>query len=115
VPAALRSTLVQQPLLPTEILGVSAAATAATGAPYSIQFTCTLPDNKAQLAGAELYLKGDQIWITPDFERLTGKLAARTRENIILLTVPAGALKPGRYQVTLAGQNSSRAWTLQVK
>jgi hypothetical protein len=115
VPAALRSTLVEQPLLPTEILGVSAAPTASSGVPYSIQFTCTLPDNKAQLAGAELYIRGDQIWITPDFERLTGKLLARTRENVILLTVPAGALKPGHYQVTLAGQNSSRAWTLQVK
>jgi hypothetical protein len=115
VPAALRSTLVQQPLLPTEILSVSASPTISSGTPYSVQFTCTLPDNKAQLAGAELYLKDDQIWITPDFERLTGKLLARTRENLVLLTVPAGALKPGRYQITLAGQNSSRAWTLQVK
>ena len=115
VPAALRSTLVEQPLLPTEVLGVSAAPSASSGAPYSIQFTCTLPDNKAQLAGAELYVRGDQIWITPDFERLTGKLLTRTRDNLILLTVPAGALKPGRYQIILAGQKSSRAWTLQMK
>ena len=30
------------------------------------------------------------------------------------LTVPAGALKPGTYRVTLAGLHSSRAWSVQV-
>lgn len=114
VPADLLRTLVQQPLLPTDILRVSAAPAASAILPYPIQFTCTLPDHKEQLAGAELYVKGGEIFITPDFERLTGGLLTRTRENIILLTIPAGALKPGSYHVTLAGQNASRAWTLQV-
>lgn len=114
VPAALRSTLVQQPLLPSEILSVSAASASSSGTPYPIQFTCTLPDNKQQLGGAELYVRGDEIWITPNFEKLTGSLLSRSRENLVLLTVPAGALKPGRYQMTLLGQSASRAWTLQV-
>lgn len=114
LPADLLRTLVQQPLLPAEILRVSAAPSASAILPYAIQFTCTLPDNKEQLAGAELYVKGGEILITPDFERLTGGLLTRTRENIILLTVPPGALKPGRYHITLAGRNTSRAWTLQV-
>ncbi len=114
VPAALRSTLVQQPLLPSEILSVSAAPSSSAGTPYPIQFTCTLPDNKQQLGGAELYVRGDEIWITPNFEKLTGGLLSRSRENLVLLTVPPGALKPGRYQMTLLGQSSSRAWTLQV-
>ena len=114
VPAALRSTLVEQPLLPAEILTVSAAPTASAGAPYLIQLTCTLPDNKEQLGGAELYVHNDEIWITPNFEKLTGGLLARSRENLVLLTVPAGTLKPGRYQLTLLGQSSSRAWTVQV-
>ena len=114
VPAALRSTLVEQPLLPAEILSVSAAAATSATAAYPIQFTCTLPDNKEQLAGAELYVKGSEILITPDFERLTGSLLTRTRENVILLTVPPHALKAGRYRVTIVGQNASRAWALQV-
>ena len=114
VPAALRSTLVEQPLLPAEILSVSAAAATSATAAYPIQFTCTLPDNKEQLAGAELYVKGSEILITPDFERLTGSLLTRTRENVILLTVPPHALKAGRYQVTIVGHNLSRAWALQV-
>ncbi len=115
LPSALRSTLVEPPLLPTEILNVSAAPATGAAAAYPIQFTCNVPDNKQQLAGAELYVHGEEIFITPDFERLTGGLLTRTRENVILLTIPPASLKPGRYHVTLAGQNASRAWTLQVK
>ena len=115
LPDDLRATLIETPLLPADILSVSAAASANSQRAYPIQFTCTAPDNKQQLAGAELYLKGNDIVITPDFELLTGGLLTRTRENLILLTVPPGALKPGRYHLTLAGKNSSRTWTLQVQ
>lgn len=115
LPAELKSTLVQAPLLPTDITRVSAPPQANALLPYSFRFACTLPDHKRQLAGADLYVKGEEIVITPDYEKLTGELLARSTENIIQLTVPAGALKPGRYRVTITGQQSSRAWTLQVK
>lgn len=115
LPDELRASLIEAPLLPADILSVSAASSASAQRAYPIQFTCTAPNNKQQLAGAELYLKGNEIVITPDFELLTGDLLTRTRENLVLLTVPPGALKPGRYQITLAGKNSSRAWTLQVR
>ena len=114
LPSALVATLVQQPLLPAEILAVTAAPAVSALLPYPIQFTCTLPDNKQQLAGAALYIKDAEIIITPDFELLAGELLARSRESIILLTVPAGALKAGSYRITLAGQRSSRTWALQV-
>ncbi len=114
LPSELVSTLVQKPLLPADILAVTAAPSVGAQQPYAIQFTCTMPDNKQLLAGAELYVKENDIVITPDFELLTGGLLSRSRESVILLTVPAGSLKPGTYQVKLAGQRSSRAWTLQV-
>ena len=114
LPSALVSTLVQKPLLPAEILAVTAAPSVSALQSYAIQFTCILPDNKQQLAGAELYVKDSEVIITPDFELLTGELLARSRESVILLTVPAGALRAGSYRVTLAGQRSSRTWTLQV-
>jgi hypothetical protein len=114
LPSELVSTLVQKPLLPAEILAVTAAPFTGAQQPYSIQFTCTMPDNKQLLAGAELYVKDNDIVITPDFELLTGGLLSRTRESVILLTVPAGSLKPGTYHVKLAGERSSRTWTLQV-
>jgi hypothetical protein len=114
LPSALTSTLVQQPLLPAEVVSVTAAPSVSAAEPYAIQFTCVLPDNKQQLAGASLYVKDGEIVIAPDFEFLTGGLQARTRESMILLTVPPGALPAGSYRATLVGQHSSRAWTVQV-
>jgi len=114
LPAGLRETLVATPLLPSEIVSVSAAPDVNSLFAYSIGFKCALADNKQQLSGAALYVHGDELVITPDFERLSGGLLARTRESRIRLTVPAGALKPGRYHVTLVGAHASKAWTLQV-
>jgi hypothetical protein len=114
VPEALRASLVMTPLLPADITGVAAAPFASVGAPYAIQFTCEFPDKKQQLAGADLYVRGEEVIITPDFEKLAGGLLARSRENTILLTVPAGALKPGALRVTLVGERSSRTWSVQV-
>ncbi len=114
LPEALTKTLVQQPLLPAEIINVSAGGSLKADQPYAIQFTCTLPDNKQQLAGASLYIRDHEIVIAPDFELLTGGLLARTRESAILLTAPGGSIKPGAYRVTLIGQRTSRAWALQV-
>ena len=59
-------------------------------------------------------MRGGEIIVAPDFDRLAGGLLSRTRENLIRLTVPAGALKPGQYHVTLVGARASKAWTLQV-
>jgi hypothetical protein len=114
LPSALRDTLVVQPQLPAEIMSVSAAPAVSAMFAYPIRFKCTLPDQKLQLAGAELYVRGDELVVTPEFERITGSLLARTRESLIRVTVPAGALKPGHYQVTLVGARSSKAWPLQV-
>jgi hypothetical protein len=114
LPAALRETLVDQPKLPAEIVSVSAAPAVNAMFAYPIGFRCTLPDNKQQLAGAELYVRGEEVIVAPDFDRLAGGLLSRTRENLIRLTVPAGALKPGRYHVTLVGARASKTWTLQV-
>jgi hypothetical protein len=114
VPAALRSALVDPPLLPAEILSVSAAGTTAADKAYAIQFSCALPDDKHQLAGAQFYLRSGEMVVVPHFERVTGELQARSRENVVLLTIPAGVLKPGGYQATLLGQRASKTWTVQV-
>jgi hypothetical protein len=114
LPAGLRTTLVGPPQLPAEIVSVTAAPAFNSMFAYAIGVKCILPDNKQQLAGAQLYVHGNELVVTPEFERLAGGLLARNRERLIRLTVPAGALKPGSYRVTLVGAQSSRAWTLQV-
>lgn len=114
LPAALASTLVEKPLLPAEIRSVTASSSLVATDPYPVRFVCVLPDNKQQLAGAELYVKENEIVITPDFELLTGGLLARSPESEILLTVPGGSLKAGAYKVTLIGARTSRTWSVQV-
>jgi hypothetical protein len=115
LPAELKSTLAEPPALPTDITRVVAPAATSAQSAYSFRLACTLPDEKRTLAGAELYLKGNQLVVTPDFEKLSGQLLARTRDNVIQLTIPANTLPPGRYEVVVAGQKSSRGWTLEVR
>lgn len=115
VPADLRSTLVEAPLLPLEIGRIQAAPAVGGDVPYPIELTCLMPDDRHQLRGADLYLRGDRAVLVPTFEPSGGELAARSRESVVLLTVPAGALKPGRYMVTVAGERASRSWPLEVR
>ena len=116
LPAELAATLVEPTLLPAEIVSVAAAGSVASGASYDIRFSCKIPDEQQQqLGGAELYVKDSDLIIVPVYERLNGKLTARTRAHVVLITVPAGALKAGSYRVTLVAQRSSRTWPLSVK
>lgn len=115
VPEDLRSTLVEPLRLPGDYGTVRAAASVSALLPYPIEFTCSLPDDQQQLGGAELYLKGDALVVAPTFEQVGGGLQTRSRQTIVLITVPAGTLKPGRYTVTLPGERASRAWTLEVR
>ena len=96
-------------------LPVVAPASARADHAYSFRLACTLPDERRTLAGAELYVKDSHLVVTPDFEKLSGGLMARTRDNVIQLTVPASTLKPGKYEVLVVGQKSSRGWTLEVR
>lgn len=115
VPPDLRSTLVEPPLLPTEIVSVSAAPTANTLQPYSVQFVCTLPTDQQHLGGADLYVKDDELVLVPTFERVDGSLLTRTRQTVVLVTIPAGALRAGNYTMTLVSEHASRRWPLEVK
>jgi hypothetical protein len=115
IPAPLKQTLIESPLLPAAIQTVSAPATLGAALAYPIELTCSLSDHKRQVSGAHLYLRGTEILILPDFERLPDGLLARSQESVLRLTVPAGTFKPGAYRVTLVGEKSSRAWPLQVR
>jgi len=115
LPDDLRRTLVEKPLLPLEITSVSAAPSASSGIDYEVDLTYTLADNKRQLSGAHLYERAGEVVIVADFEQLRGGLLARTREGSARLTIPPGALRPGKYRVILVGERSSRTWSLDVR
>lgn len=114
LPTVLRDSLIDAPVLPGDYRRVTAASQANPLLPYSIQFTCSVGDHHQQLAGAHAYVRDDQVYLVPEFEKLGGELLARSRDTVVLLTVPAGALKPGTYQVSLLGSQGSRTWSLQV-
>ncbi len=115
VPAPLRQTLIESPLLPAQIETVSAPAAVGAGLDYPIELACSLADHKRQVSGAHLYLRGNEAVILPDFERLPDGLLTRSQETILLFTVPAGTFKPGAYRVTVVGEKSSRVWPLLVR
>ncbi len=115
LPADLRTTLVEPPQLPAEIASISAAPTAIATEPYAIQATCTLPSDRYQLSGADIFVRGETVVIAPTFDRLSGEMSVRSRQSIVLLTIPAETLKPGKYVVTLAAEGASHTWPLEVK
>jgi hypothetical protein len=115
LPLGLKTATVSAPLLPVDILDAHAAGSVAAGEPYVVQFRCLAPDDHQQLGGAELYVRGEEIVLTPNYERLGNGLQYRTRETFANAIVPAGTLKPGSYRITLVGERTSRAWQVQVR
>lgn len=115
VPEDLKATLVEPPQLPTEILSVTASPVMNAGEPYPIQLACALPTDTQTLGGAELYVRGDRLVLLPTFEAVPQGLLTRSKQAAVLLTIPAGALKPGRYSCTVVGERASRGWPVEVK
>lgn len=115
LPAELRTTLVEPPQLPSEIASIIAAPTAIATEPYAIQATCTLPNDRYQLSGADIFVRGETVVIAPTFDHLSGEMSVRSRQSIVLLTIPAETLKPGKYVLTLAAERASHTWPLEVK
>jgi hypothetical protein len=114
LPEPLRAALIDPVLLPALIGSVAAAPSADHATEYRMEFSCTLSDNRQQPESAQIYLKDNEVLIVPACERLAGGLVARTREAVLVVTVPPRSLEPGRYHMTLVGERASKAWTLQV-
>lgn len=115
LPPRLSETLVEIPLMPDRVNSVTALRESAAGSAYRLQFTCTVPDNKEQLAGAEVYVRDRELTLIPSFEKIEGGLLARTTESVVLIEIPAGTLKPGSYVATLVGARQSQRWNLDVR
>ena len=115
LPEELGGALALKPALPASINSVTAPREAAPAGAYTLQFTCAQPDYKTQIRGAFLYRKGRQLFLLPDFEKMSGQLLARSRESVVLASFPTQSLKPGRYTVILCGGRTSKSWGFTVK
>ena len=83
--------------------------------PSQIQFVCKLDSDKEQLGGAEIFIREGAVVIVPVFETISGGLQTRTKESVVLLTLPAGLLTSGTHTVTLVGAKESLYWKLIVR
>lgn len=115
LPPPLDSTLVERPRLPAAYANLVTPSELAAHDAARMQFTARLEDDHEQLAGAAVYIRNDEIVIVPSFEPVPGSLQARSKDGIVLLTLPAGLLAPGRHTVTLAGARESARWTVNVR
>jgi hypothetical protein len=114
LPSDLQSTLVEQPALPVDIVSVSAPAMITPLQTYTVEITCSLPDDW-HIRGAELFVRGFELTMVPTMETGAGAAPAQSRPASVRLNLPAGTLKPGRYAVTVVGERASRAWSLEVR
>jgi len=112
LPRPLDGTLVEAPRLPLRYGDLVAPAEVSGDEAIRLQFTATVEGANEQLAGAEIYIRSNEVVVAPTFEPLPGKLAARDQQSLVLLTLPAGILAPGRHTFTLAGRESSLRWEL---
>jgi len=94
---------------------VSASGETTALLPYPVLFTCTLGDQKHQLGGAQVFVRGKSVVIVPQFEPLNGELTARSKESPVVITIPGGTFAAGRYTLHLAGKEQSRQWTVEVR
>ncbi len=115
LPDGLSEALARPPSLPTEITAVGAAAETTPLIAYQINFICALASADEQLVGAQVFQKGDRLVVLPQMEKITGGPRARSADAVMLLTIPAGTLKPGHYAVTVAAVARAKQWTLEVK
>lgn len=112
-PATLADALADPPVLPLGYRSVAAPAATAAGQPFTLAFSCRLPDDHHVVAGMELYVKDGRLHLVPAFESVGG-LSTRTRDFFASITVPGHLLPAGEHQVVLLGSESSLGWTLQV-
>ncbi|MFT3780629.1 MAG: hypothetical protein QM790_01350 [Nibricoccus sp.] len=115
LPAELAQMLTDAPSLPEGFTKLTAPAVGNTLLPYAFQFTCRLPNQKSTLGETFVYVKDDDIAIVASSEKIGGQLEARSRDYAVLVTIPSGTLKPGKYRVHLIGSQSSREWSLQIQ
>jgi hypothetical protein len=115
LPEEIGGALVRPPALPAAVIGVTAPREAATADTYLLQFVCAQSDYKTQLRDAYLYRKDRQLYLLPDFEKISGQLLARSKECVVLASFPTQSLKPGRYRLTICGGRTSKSWEFTVR
>jgi hypothetical protein len=106
----------EKPKLLDSIDRVTAPSSVVHGQDYSLYFTGSLADQKAQLGEMALYHRGNELVIIPGTEKLPGKeLMSRWNDANYAVTFSTSALAPGRYAARIVAQGPAATWSFTVK
>jgi len=106
----------ERPKLLATIDQVSAPAEVIHEQDYTIFFTASLTDLKAQVGDTALYHKGYALVLVPTAETLPGKeLRSRWPDSNYAVTFSTTTLPPGRYEIRLVAKGPALAWSFIVK
>lgn len=106
----------EKPKLVASIDRVTAPASVARGQDYSLYFTVSLTDQKAQVGDLTLFHRANDLVLIPSLEKLPGKeLMSRWNDSHYAATFSTAALPPGRYTVRIVAQGPAATWSFTVK
>lgn len=100
--------------LPIEYSFVSAPAKLEVGAECTVHVQAELDQARAHIVAFDLFRKGTELVVLPRWEPYPAELTPRRPRTSGRLTIPAAALVPGRYRVTLPALKQSSQWLLEV-
>jgi hypothetical protein len=106
----------EMPKLLDSIDRVTAPSSVAHGQDYSLYFTASLADQKAQLGELALFHRGNDLVLIPSTEKLPGKdLMSRWNDANYAVTFSTATLPPGRYNARVVAQGPAATWSFTVK
>jgi hypothetical protein len=106
----------EKPRLLATIDRVTAPAIVTHGTDYSLFFTASLSDLKAQVGDLALYHHGKDLVLIPTIEKLPGKeLMSRWNDSTYTVSFSTTGLPPGRYSARIVAQGPAAAWNFTVQ
>ena len=83
---------------------------------YSLYFTGSLTDLKAQVGDLTLYRKGNQLVLIPSIEPLPGHdLMSRWTDSNYWVNFPTTNLPPGRYEMRIVANGPAAVWNFVIR
>jgi hypothetical protein len=106
----------EKPQLLATIDRVTAPAIVTHGTEYSLYFTASLADQKAQVGELTLYHHGNQLVLIPTVEKLPGsELMSRWSDATYTASFSTAGLPPGRYSARIVAQGPAATWSFTVQ
>ena len=112
----LDSKFAEKPKLLATIDKVYTPDSVAHGNDYSLTFTGSLSDLKAQVGELTLYRRGNELVLIPSIEPLPGKeLMSRWSDSNYSVSFPTANLPPGRYEMRIVAKGPAAVWSFTVR